>query len=128
MTVSGVVEVRNDQFQFFRHLLHVVVRLIAEEDIDGVGESHEVMLLRVALHLLAERCEAHDIALVVWLREDYLLAADLAFLAHAEELDEEEAVGIHVEDYGVFVCLVCDEDGYRHEDHRRESLAEGYGP
>ena len=65
---------------------------------------------------------------ILWFFYDDLLDGYAPFQPQSEESHEEVTVQVDVEDHGVFVGLVCEEDGSRYEHDGREAFCEPYGP
>ncbi len=126
--VARVAQVFDDLLHLLADALYLVVGLVVEERLDHVGRRLESVLALVFGYLAVHACEALGVGRVVGRLDDDLLAADVALLPEAQQPHEEAAVGVEVEDRGVFVGLVGDKQGRRYQHGGREPLAKPYRP
>ena len=121
--VAGVAQVFDDEREVLVDFLYAPVVAGAEKDVDGVGPAQQMVLLTIGLDVGDDGLQLFRIGGVVGLADDHLLVGQVSFLLQAEQFDEEEAVGIDVEDGGVVVRLVGEENGQGREHHHGDGLA-----
>ena len=105
-----------------------MVVFIAEEHLDGVGQSPQLVLVGVGRYLVVDGGQADAVGGVIRIVDDDLLARDVSLQAQSEQLHEEVAVEVDVEDHRVVVGLVGEEYGQRGQYGCRQTLSEPYGP
>ena len=79
--VARVRKVVDDSLHLVADTLYLVVGLVAEKHLHGVGHAQEAVVAGIGGHLLTDAVESRGVGLVVGVADDDLLAEDVALLA-----------------------------------------------
>ena len=135
-----VVELGEDQFilritQVFDSYLERLVQFLdllivagMEEHLDGVWPQIQLMMLAVCFDLQVYIHQQVGTHMIIRILNDDLLAGDMPLGPQSEDAHEDVLVEVNVEDNGILIRLIGEEDGDRCQYGSGYKLAKPNGP